>query len=301
MHHFIDISALTSESLTNILDLAASLKKKRQGWPKAKTDEGAVAKNYVAALVFEQPSTRTRTSFAVALKQLGGTAVTLSAAEMQMGRGETISDTARSLSQYVDIIVFRAKSHHTLVEFAQHATVPVINALSDESHPCQTMADLLTLKEDFGGVAGHQLCWLGDANNVARSLMEAAPLAGFHLTLGCPRDYAPPKALLGEHVRWVENPRDAVLNASAVLTDCWVSMGQDKERVHKAAVLEPYRVTQDLMALAKPEARFMHCLPAHRGEEVAADVIDGAQSLIWRQAENRLHVQKAILRWCLNI
>jgi ornithine carbamoyltransferase len=258
----------------------------------------------ILAMIFDKPSTRTRVSFEVAAKKLGGDAVVLSSRDMQLGRGETIADTARVLSRYVDAIMIRTDAHAKLLEMAAHASVPVINGLTDASHPCQIVADVLTIEERKGPIRDLKLAWSGDANNVATSLIHAAVRLGFRLDLACPPEMAPKPELL----RWVEahqgrvrvmrDPFEAVQGADAVFTDTWVSMG-DVEVERRHALLTPYRIDQRLMAAAKPDAIFLHCLPAHRGEEVTAEVIDGPQSVVFDEAENRLHAQKAILAWCL--
>jgi ornithine carbamoyltransferase len=255
-------------------------------------------------MVFEKPSTRTRVSFEVGMLQLGGNAILLSEQESQLGRGETIADTARVLSRYVDVIMYRTNDHHSLEELAQYATVPVINGLSDQSHPCQLMADVMTFEERRGGIAGRSVGWSGDANNVARSFVHAAVLFGFRLRLACPASLHPRDGLLewvraeGGDVAFTDTPEEAVEGADLVVTDTWVSMGStDDENLHN--LLGPFRVDEALMARAKPDALFMHCLPAHRGQEVTAGVMDGLQSVVWDEAENRLHAQKGILAWCL--
>jgi ornithine carbamoyltransferase len=252
-------------------------------------------------MIFEKSSTRTRMSFDVGMQQLGGRAISISAQDMQLGRGESVEDTARALSGYVDAIMIRAKSHDTLLALSAAAKVPVVNGLTDQSHPCQIMADMLTIEERFGRLKGLHMAWMGDANNVARSVMHAAEKFEFHLTLGCPKPYAPSQSDLNAWTNWVEDPVEAVQNADVVMTDTWVSMGQEEERLERLTTLAPYQVNEELMAHASKDVLFLHCLPAHRSEEVSAAVIDGPQSGIWDQAENRLHAQKAILRWCLNV
>ena len=256
------------------------------------------------AMIFDRPSTRTRVSFEVAAHQLGGHPIVLSSRDMQLGRGETIADTARVLSRYVDAIMIRTDSHAKVEELARHATVPVINGLTERSHPCQIMADVMTIEERRGDIRGKRLAWCGDANNVLTSLVHGAARFGFELDIACPPELAPAPDLLAwaqdrqARVRVVDDPRVAVSDAEVVLTDTWVSMGDDDgERRHR--LLEPYRIVPELMALARPDALFLHCLPAHRGDEVAAEVIDGPQSAVFDEAENRLHAQKAILAWCL--
>lgn len=301
MPHFLDLDAVSSTALRAILDNAHATKKARKGLPKGVVDEGAPLSGRVLAMIFEKSSTRTRMSFDVGMQQLGGRAISISSQDMQLGRGESVEDTARALSRYVDAIMIRAKSHDTLLSLSAAAQVPVINGLTDQSHPCQIMADMLTIEERFGRLKGLRMAWMGDANNVARSVMHAAEKFEFHLTLGCPKAYAPSQSDLNAWTTWVEDPVEAAKNADVVITDTWVSMGQEEEREERLATLAPYQVNEELMAHASKDALFLHCLPAHRGEEVSAAVIDGPQSGIWDQAENRLHAQKAVLRWCLDV
>lgn len=298
--HFLDIDALDAATLRAIIDTAATLKKARKV-PKAL----AVLKGAVLAMIFEKPSTRTRVSFEVAMHQLGGAAVVLNAQDMQLGRGETIGDTARVLSRYVDAIMLRTGPHQGLLDFAEYADIPVINALTARSHPCQIMADILTFEEHKGPIKGRVVAWLGDANNVATSWVHAAARFGFTLRMACPSDFAPDPELLawaraeGATIEAIEDARAAATDADCIVTDTWVSMG-DKDVEARKSALEPFRVDEALMAHAKPDAIFMHCLPAHRGDEVTDAVMDGPQSVVWDEAENRLHAQKAILVWCLN-
>jgi len=256
------------------------------------------------ALIFEKPSTRTRVSFEVGMRQLGGEVVTLSGKETQLGRGETVADTARVLSRYVDAIMLRTDKAAKLHELAEHATVPVINGLTEASHPCQLMADILTFEEHRGSVAGQVVAWCGDGNNVARSWIEAAVRFGFTLRLATPDSLKPPPEVIewargqGGKIELLDDPREAVKGARCVVTDTWISMSDDpNESRHN--VLAPYRVTSNLMKLAASDAIFMHCLPAHRGEEVDADVIDGPHSVVFDEAENRLHAQKGVLAWAM--
>lgn len=301
MPHFLDLDAVNKAALHAILDQAHAMKQARAGQPKGSLDEGTPMDGRILAMIFEKSSTRTRASFDVGMRQMGGSALSFSAQDMQFGRGESVEDTARALSAYVDAIMIRAKNHETLLALSEAASVPVINGLTDKSHPCQIMADLLTIKERLGRVKGLRITWMGDANNVAKSVIDAAEKFEFHLTLGCPKAYAPGDESLNAWARWVEDPMAAVAGADVVMTDTWVSMGQEEERAARLKVLAPYQVNEALMAQASDEALFLHCLPAHRGEEVSAEVIDGPQSAIWDQAENRLHAQKAILRYCLNV
>jgi len=256
-------------------------------------------------MIFDKPSTRTRVSFDVAMRQLGGEAITLTGQEMQLGRGETIADTARVLSRYVDAIVIRTLDHDTLTELARHATVPVINGLTRRSHPCQVMADVMTFEEHCGPIRGKTVAWTGDANNVLASWAHAAERFDFHLRVATPPELAPKKWLLdwikrsGAEIRLGSDPEEAVKGCDCVVTDTWVSMG-DKDGQRRHNLLKRYQVNAALMARAKPDAVFMHCLPAHRGDEVTDEVIDGPQSVVFDEAENRLHAQKGILAWCLN-
>jgi ornithine carbamoyltransferase len=293
---FLDIDLLTAEALQDILRAAEARRGHRHG---------ADLAGQAVALLFEKPSTRTRLSFTVGVHQLGGQAITLSQHELQLGRGETIEDTARALSRYCDAITLRTGAHETLTRLAQAAAVPVINALTDRSHPCQVMADLLTIQRHFGAIEGRSVVWLGDGNNMTRSWLHAAMRFDFELRLCCPGEFALPAAEIqaaqkeGARVLVVEEPAAAVAGSDVVTTDTWVSMHQEgaEERLDRLA---PYQVNEALMARAAPAAMFLHCLPAHRGEEVTEGVIDGPQSHVWDEAENRLHVQKAILLWCLD-
>jgi ornithine carbamoyltransferase len=257
------------------------------------------------AMIFDKPSTRTRVSFDIAMRQLGGEAILLTGQEMQLGRGETIADTARVLSRYVDAIMIRTLDHGTLAELARYATVPVINGLTKRQHPCQVMADVMTFEELKGPIKGRTIAWIGDANNVATSWVHAAARFGCKLKVAAPKAFAPAPGLLawakgeGAEIEVGEDPREATRGADCVVTDVWVSMGYGDEKKRNEA-LRPFQVDGALMALAAKDAIFMHCLPAHRGDEVTAEVIDGPQSAVWDEAENRLHVQKAILAWCLS-
>lgn len=276
----------------------------RAGIPKGAVDEGAPLDGHVLAAVFEEASTRTRVSFDVGMRQLGGDTLTLSGKDMQLGRGETITDTAQVLSRFVDVIVIRTLSHAYLLELAEYASVPVINGLTERSHPCQLMADIMTIEEHRGPVAGKQMVWSGDGNNVATSLVHAAVQFGFSLKVASPKGYELDADVLawaqaqGGDVSITNDPVAAVEGADCVFADTWVSLGDD-ERDERLQALGPYQVNEALMARAKPDALFLHCLPAHRGEEVTDAVIDGPQSVVWDEAENRLHAQKAILRWVL--
>ncbi|HEX8387696.1 MAG TPA: ornithine carbamoyltransferase [Sphingomonas sp.] len=294
MRHFLSLSDAGADGLAAILADALDRKRARAGWPRGRPDADAPLANHVLAMVFEKNSTRTRFSFDMAMRQLGGTTIVADGGSMQLGRGESVADTARILSGYVDAVMLRTDEHAKLEELAAHAAVPVINGLTDASHPCQIVADLLTLLESGRALPGLKVAWLGDGNNVLASFVEAARLFRFEVAAACPAAFAPEP---GEALRVTADPRDAVAGADVVVTDTWISMGQAHAEA-KLAAMAPYQVTPELMALAKPDAVFLHCLPAHRGEEVAADVIDGPRSLIWAEAENRLHAQKSILRWC---
>ncbi|MEO0549206.1 MAG: ornithine carbamoyltransferase [Pseudomonadota bacterium] len=301
--HFIDIWQLDASELRAILDQAHAMKRARTGWPKGKADADAPLAGHTLAMIFEKSSTRTRFSFDMAIRQLGGSSINATAADMQLGRGETVEDTARVLSRYVDAVMIRANSHEDVETFAEHASVPVINGLTDRSHPCQIMADLMTLEEHGLNLNGARLGWVGDGNNVCSSFMHAAPKFGFSFAVGTPDRYAPDdedvdlaRRLQGR-IDLYDTAEAAVAGADVVIADTFVSMG-DADAGARLAELDPYAVTTDLMQLAKPSAKFLHCLPAHRGEEVDAEVIDGPQSVVFDEAENRLHVQKAILRWC---
>ena len=301
--HFLDIDALPRQTLRAILDDAHAMKALgRSHLP----DKVNVRQGAVLAMIFEQPSTRTRVSFEVAMHELGGTSIMLSPADMQIGRGETIADTARVLSRYVDAIMLRTGTHGKLLELAAHATVPVINGLTNLSHPCQVMADVMTFEEKKGSIEGATVAWLGDANNVAASWVHGAARFGYALKLGCPEKFKPAPELLawakaeGASVKVGHDPHAAARGADCVVTDVWVSMGDGEDKKKRKSLLKPFQVDRAVMAAAKPDAIFMHCLPAHRGDEVTAEVIDGPQSVVWDEAENRLHVQKAILAWCLD-
>jgi len=300
VRHFLDIYRLSAEDLRAILDDARARKAARKGWPKGKVDADAPAQDRVLAMVFEKNSTRTRFSFDAAIRQLGGQGIIANASDMQLGRGEPIEDTAKVLSRMVDAVMIRANDHEDVERFARVSSVPVINALTNRSHPCQIMADLLTIEEHFGTVEGKTIAWVGDGNNVCHSFMHAAPKLGFKLRVACPANYHPDLRDLekgGDHVYLTSDPREAVQGADVIVTDTWVSMG-DKDYEERLAALEPYSVDEALMAQANDGAVFLHCLPAHRGEEVTDAVIDGPQSLIWDEAENRIHAQKAVLAWC---
>ena len=294
--HFLDLDRLDRATLRRILDAGADFKHGRRG-PRPLAGK-------TLALIFERPSTRTRVSFEVGMKQLGGDVIVLERDGSQLGRGETVADTARVLSRYVDAIMLRTTRADKLHEMAAHATVPVINGLTDRTHPCQLMADVMTFEERRGPIEGKRIAWSGDGNNMATSWIHAAVRFGFELRLATPDQLAPPPEVLawarseGGRIAVTAEVDAAVAGADAVVTDIWVSMG-DSEVADRHNLLAPYQVNERVMALARPDAIFMHCLPAHRGEEVTAAVIDGPQSAVWDEAENRLHAQKGILVWCL--
>ena len=294
--HFLDLRDFDQGTLRHMLDVAANYKR-------AGVSSRPLA-GKTLALIFEKPSTRTRVSFEVGMRQLGGDVIVLSARDMQSGRGESPADTARVLSRYVDAIMLRTDNVAKLYELAEYATVPVINGLTDTSHPCQLMADVLTFEEHRGPIAGQVVAWCGDGNNVARSWIEAAVRFGFTLRLATPDALRPPAELIawaraqGGRIELTDDPEQAVAGARCVVTDTWVSMADDPN-TNRHNMLAPYRVTRALMAKAASDALFMHCLPAHRGEEVSEDVIDGPQSVVFDEAENRLHAQKGVLAWAL--
>jgi len=302
--HFIDLKDIPAPVLRHIIETAKKWKQARRGLPKGAVDAGAPLAGHALAMIFEKSSTRTRISFEMAMQQLGGTSVVLQGDNMQLGRGETVADTARVISRYVDAIMIRANSHSAVLELANEGSVPVINALTDRSHPCQLMADVMTIEEHLGPIEGHKIAWLGDGNNVATSLIEAAVAFDFNLALACPKGHAPSDELLawskeaGGKVEVVDTGAEAAEGASAIITDTWSSMG-DSRNEGKLQALEAYQVDDAIMGHAAADALFLHCLPAHRGEEVTNSVIDGAQSVVWDEAENRLHAQKAVLAWAL--
>ena len=301
--HFLDIWKLEAHDLRVILDDARTRKASRRGWTQAMVDHDRPAEGRTLAMIFEKNSTRTRFSFDAAIRQLGGAGIISTAADMQLGRGEPIEDTAKVLSRMVDAVMIRANRHEDVELFAQTATIPVINGLTDKSHPCQILADILTFEEHRGPITGKTIAWVGDGNNVCSSFIHAAPKLGFKLNIACPAAYHPDLYDLARaaeqqgQVEMTEDPREAVRGADCVVTDTWVSMG-DVDGEARLDAFEPYQVDDHLMALADPKAVFLHCLPAHRGEEVSDSVIDGPQSLVWDEAENRIHAQKSILAWC---
>jgi ornithine carbamoyltransferase len=303
--HFLDIDRIEARTLRRIIDMARAMKKAGKRVPAKLTPDGIA--DAVLMLIFEKPSTRTRVSFDVAMRQLGGQSIALNHTDLQIGRGEPISDTAKVLSRYVDAIMVRANKHETLTELAEHATVPVINGLTDRTHPCQIVADIMTFEERLGPIKGRRIAWSGDGNNVAASWIQAAARLGFKLSLACPPQLNPQRAILdwakrhGGDIELTDDPVEAVAKADCVVTDTWVSMGQQEETRRRKQLLAPYAVDDGLMRKAAKGAIFMHCLPAYRGNEVTAAVIDGPQSAVWDEAENRLHAQKAILAWCLGV
>ena len=300
--HFLDLDAIPADQLRIILDGAVALKGRRRAEGRAAQPKPLAGRTL--AMIFDQPSTRTRVSFEVGMRELGGECVMLTGAEMQLGRGETIADTAKVLSRYVDGIMIRTLEKDLVEELARHATIPVINGLTKASHPCQVMADVMTYEEHRGPIAGRVVAWSGDSNNVMTSWVHAAQRFGFEMRVASPAELAPAPHLLawarhhGTKLLVTRDPHEAARGADVVVSDCWVSMGDD-ENTSRHNLLAPYQVNARLMAEADPKALFMHCLPAHRGEEVTDEVIDGPQSVVFDEAENRLHAQKGILAWCL--
>ena len=308
MRHFLDIHCTEKPDLRAMVNAARRMKAARGDAPRGTADNEQPLKNRMVALIFEKPSTRTRISFDLGVRQMGGQTMVLSGADLQLGHGETIADTARVLSRYVDLIMIRTYEEATLREMAEYASVPVINGLTNRTHPCQIMADILTYEEHRGPIAGRKVVWSGDGNNVCASVIQAAGQFGFDFTFTGPPPLDPEAEWLdfaraqGVKAEVVRDPVAAVAGADLVLTDTWVSMHDPqsaRERRHNQ--LRPYQVNEALMAHAKPDALFMHCLPAHRDDEVTSAVMDGPQSVIWDEAENRLHAQKAIMRWCLEV
>ncbi|MFV0492962.1 MAG: ornithine carbamoyltransferase [Pseudorhodobacter sp.] len=308
MNHFLDIHTTNADDLRAMIENARAMKRARRGRPKGMADDDQPLAGRMVALIFEKPSTRTRVSFDVGVRQLGGQTMVLSGQEMQLGHGETIADTARVLSRYVDLIMIRTFEEATLQEMAEHATVPVINGLTNRTHPCQIMADVMTYEEHRGPIAGKKVVWCGDGNNVFASFAHAAGQFGFELAFTGPETLDPERVWLdfaaskGHPITIERDPAKAVAGADLVVTDTWVSMHDPesaKERRHNQ--LRPYQVNEALMAHARPDALFMHCLPAHRNDEATSAIMDGPHSVIFDEAENRLHAQKAVLRWCLGV
>ncbi len=301
LRHFIDLLDISPADLRAIITSARAMKKTKGGTRAKRPLAGQTL-----AMIFDKPSTRTRISFEVAMRQLGGDVVMLTGQEMQLGRGESIPDTARVMSRFVDAVMIRTLNHELITEMAEYATVPVINGLTKRSHPCQVMADVMTFEEHLGPIKKKTVAWTGDANNVLTSWMHAAERFDFHLNVATPAELAPQKWLLdwvessGASIQVGTDPEEAVSGADCVVTDTWVSMGDEATQANRHNLLKPYQVNARLMAKANPDAIFMHCLPAHRGEEVTDEVMDGPQSVVFDEAENRLHAQKGILTWCLN-
>ena len=308
MKNFINISDHSSSDLRAIIDEAKTRKLSRKGFNKSAPDDDKPFEGKSMAMIFEKPSTRTRMSFDIAAKQLGGSSIILNPDGIHYGKGdETLKDTAKVLTEYVDIIMLRTSSHKNLEEFGKHLDIPIINGLSDKSHPCQIMSDILTYEESNGSITGKTVSWLGDGdNNMSNSLIEAAGKFKFNLKIGCPKKYAPGKKILGlakknkVNLLITQKPDEAVKNSDCVMTDKWVSMNDKVNKKTKKKVLKPFQVNKKLMKKANSNAIFMHCLPVGRGEEVTDEVIDGKQSVVWRQALNRVHAQKSIIKWCLD-
>ena len=303
LRHFVDLSDAGGDAIAAMINDAQDRKAARTGWPKGRPDADAPLAGHVLGMIFEKNSTRTRVSFDIAIRQLGGTSLILDAGTSQLGRGESIADTARVLSRMVDAIMIRTDDHAKIEEMARHANVPVINGLTDRSHPCQIVADLLTVIEQGKALPGLEVAWLGDGNNVLHSILEAAGLMRFNVRIGSPEGYDPAPEFVamareaGSRITVTRDAAEAVAGADVVVTDTWVSMGQDHTH-NKLAAMAPYQVNEALMARAKPDARFLHCLPAHVGEEVSESVFEGPQSVVFDEAENRIHAQKSILLWC---
>jgi ornithine carbamoyltransferase len=305
-HHFLDIADFSGATLRAMLDAAKSMKAARKTFPRGTGDDLQPLAGRMVALIFQQPSTRTRASFEMAIRQLGGETMLIAASDMQLGRGETIADTAKVLSRYVDAIMLRAKNHDDLMELASQATVPVINGLTNLSHPCQIMADIQTIEEHRGPFDRQVIAWVGDGNNVAASFVHAAARLGGELRIATPKELALPPKLVewakkeGAKIATTQSAEEAAKGATCIVTDAWVSM-HDHDAASRHNLLKPYQVNEKLMGLAASDALFLHCLPAHRGEEVTAAVIDGPRSVVFDEAENRLHAQKAILLNCFGL
>ena len=291
--HFIDFDNLSFEVLQDIIDCAIALKKQH--------NESAInnsLKNKTLAMIFDKSSTRTRVSFEAGMAQLGGHALFLSNNDIQLGRGEPITDSAIVISSMVDAVILRISSHEDIIEFSKHSNKPVINALSDLSHPCQILADLMTYQEQKGSINGKKVAWIGDGNNVCQTYMQAAEIFGFELNIACPNGYEPNQSFVESYqnnINYCSNPMNACKDVDLVVTDVWTSMGKESEQKQRESAFKGYQVDQNMMSVSNSDALFMHCLPAHRGEEVSKDVIDGKQSVVWHEAENRLHAQKALL------
>ena len=308
MNNFLNISDHSSKELRAIIDEAKARKLKRKGLNKSAPDEDKPFEGKSMAMIFEKPSTRTRMSFDIAAKQLGGSSIILNPDGIHYGKGdETLKDTAKVLTEYVDIVMLRTASHKNLEEFGKHLDIPIINGLSDQSHPCQIMSDIMTFEETKGSITGKTISWLGDGNNnMSNSLIEAAGKFNFILKIGCPKKYSPNKKILAwakknkVNLFITQKPEEAVKDADCIMTDKWVSMNDKVDKKLKKKNLKNYQVNKKLMKKAKSDAIFMHCLPVGRGEEVTNEIIDGNQSVVWRQALNRVHTQKSIINWCLN-
>ncbi|GAB5481218.1 MAG: ornithine carbamoyltransferase [Parasphingorhabdus sp.] len=300
--HFLNLSDAGGDAIAAMLGDALDRKNARKSWPKGQTDADAPLADHVLAMIFEKSSTRTRVSFDIAIRQLGGTSIVMDSGSMQLGRGETVADTAKVLSRMCDAIMIRTDDHAKIEELADNASVPVINGLTDLSHPCQIVADLLTLIEHGKALPGLEVAWLGDGNNVLNSIVEAAGLMKFNVRIGCPEGYDPDQDFItaaqaaGATVTIYRDALEAVAGADVIVADTWVSMGQAHADAKMDAMM-PFQVNDVIMEKAKADAVFLHCLPAHRGEEVMPSVIDGPQSLVWDEAENRIHAQKSVLRW----
>ncbi|MBZ0149770.1 MAG: ornithine carbamoyltransferase [Pseudorhodoplanes sp.] len=303
IRHFVDLTDISREELRGMIEASLAMKVARK---KSRLNEKKPLAGQTLAMIFDKPSTRTRVSFDVAMRQLGGETIVLTGPEMQLGRGETIADTARVMSRYVDGIMIRTLDHEIVSELAKHASIPVINGLTKFSHPCQVMADVMTFEEHRGPIRGRTVAWTGDSNNVLTSWMHAAERFEFALKVANPPELKPQKALLdwikasGAAIQIMDDPDKAAAGADCIVTDTWVSMGDEQTKANRHNLLKRYQVNAELMSAAKPDALFMHCLPAHRGEEVTDEVMDGPHSVVFDEAENRLHAQKGILTWCLN-
>jgi ornithine carbamoyltransferase len=308
MKNFLNISEVSSSDLREIIEEAKTRKLKRKNFEKSEIDSDSPFKSKSMIMIFEKPSTRTRISFDIAIKQLGGSTIILNPDGIHYGKGEeTVKDTAKVLSEYADIVMIRTSSHKNLEEFGKNSKIPIINGLSEQSHPCQILSDILTFEELKGNIKNKTLAWVGDGNNnMSNSFIEASAKFNFNLNIGCPKKYKPNKNMLiwaknnKAKLLITENPKEAVKNADCVMTDKWVSMNDKVNKNLKKKSLKKYQVNKNLMKLAKTDAIFMHCLPVGRGEEVTDEVIDGKQSVVWKQALNRVHAQKSIIKWCLS-
>jgi len=304
MPHFISLADIPADQLRHILDDAHAMKLARKGLAKGTVDPSTALNGDTLAMIFEKASTRTRFSFEQAMRQLGGSSIVAGAGDMQLGRGESVADTARVLSRFVDAVMIRSNAHDTITDFADHAEVPVINGLSDHNHPCQIMADLMTLEERGIDLASAKLAWIGDGNNVLASFVNAAPAFGFELRISSPKNYSlDPKIIKAAQAKQGRiksdlTPNEAAQGANALITDCWVSMG-DTDKTERLASLSPYQIDAALLSKADPSAIFLHCLPAYREQEMTTEVLEGPHSAVWDEAENRLHAQKAVVKWCL--